>query len=363
MTAAVKFGGPYTTEFVTELKQRVDAHFRERGLSDKATPGMIARTVIILAITCGSYGLILSGRYSPWTMLALAVVMGVGMAGIGFGVAHDALHGAYSHDPRINRLLGYSFDLLGASSYLWKITHNVIHHTYTNIQSVDEDLEVSPLIRLSPHSQWRPVHRHQHWLAFGLYSLSTLFWVWVKDYKYLLQRKLGPYENKKHPPREVAVLLSCKLVYYGWSVVVPLVVLDIALWQFLVGYLALHLTAGTILGVVFQLAHVVEGPEHVVPPAEGYIDATWAVHEMRTTSNFATGNRLITWYVGGLNYQIEHHLFPRVCSAHYPAIKPIVREVAERHAVPYHEQPTLWAAIRSHYRTLKRHGDPALCPA
>jgi linoleoyl-CoA desaturase len=236
----------------------------------------------------------------------------------------------------------------------------VIHHTYTNIDGIDEDLAVSPLIRLSPRSPWRPIHRLQPWLAFVLYSFSVLFWVWVKDYKYFLQRDLGPYRNKKHPPSEVAILVVTKVLHVGWAVVVPLVVLDLAWWQFLIGYLAMNLTAGLILGVVFQLAHVVEGPEYPVPDAHGQMDDAWLVHQMATTSNFATGSTPLTWYVGGLNYQVEHHLFPRVCSVHYPKIRPIVRAVAQQYGVPYHEQPTLWAAIRSHYHTLKRHADPTL---
>jgi linoleoyl-CoA desaturase len=358
--ASVKFATSRSAGFAAELKDRVERYFAERGLSDKANGTMIARTVTALGLAFGCYALILSGRFSPAGMLVLSVLMGIGVAGIGFGVSHDALHGAYSHNPRVNRLIGFSFDLLGANSYMWKITHNVIHHTYTNIHGIDEDLEVSPLIRLSPRSPWRPVHRLQTWLAFVLYSFSTLFWFWVKDYKYFLQRDLGPYKNKTHPASEVVILIVTKAAYAGWTIVLPLLVLDVTWWQFLIGYLAMHLTAGLILGVVFQLAHVVEGPEHPVPDAAGQMDDAWWVHQMETTSNFATGNRLLTWYVGGLNYQVEHHLFPRVCSVHYPAIRPLVQETAKKHGVPYLEQPTLWAAIRSHYLTLKRHADPTL---
>jgi linoleoyl-CoA desaturase len=356
-TKSIKFASR-RTEFAAEVKQRVERYFTDRGLSDKANAGMVAKTVILLGLTFGTFALILTNQLPGLAMLGLAVVMGIGMAGIGFAVSHDALHGAYARRPLVNRLVGLTFDLIGANGYMWQITHNVIHHTYTNIQGVDEDLEVSPLIRLSPRSPWRPIHRIQHWLAFVLYSFSTLFWVWVKDYKYFLQRNLGPYQDKRHPRGEVALLLGTKVIYYGWSVVVPLWVLDVLLWEFLLGYLAVHLTAGLILGVVFQLAHVVEGPEHPLPDASGQMDDEWLVHQMETTSNFATGNKLVTWYVGGLNYQIEHHLFPRVCSVHYPAITHIVREAAAKYRIPYHNQPTVWSAIRSHYRTLKRQGAP-----
>ncbi len=361
-TVRVSFGCRDAAEFVAELKQRVGDYFISRGISDKANAAMIFKTVVVLTFTFGAYGLILSNRFTPWEMLGLAIVMGIGLAGTGFCVSHDALHGAYSSNPKINRIIGFTFDIMGANGYLWKITHNVIHHTYTNIPGIDEDLDVSPLIRLSPYSEWKWFHRFQHVFAFFAYSFSTLFWVFVKDYKYFLKRDLGPYRNKKHPKSELAVMLSGKALHYGYTIVIPLIVLRIAWWQFAIGYLAMHLTAGLILGVVFQLAHVVEGTAYPELPADGEMPEPWVVHEMRTTSNFARKNRLVCWYVGGLNFQVEHHLFPRVCSIHYPAISDIVREVAEKYGVPYNHHPTLFAAIASHYRMLKRLGREAAGP-
>jgi linoleoyl-CoA desaturase len=240
---------------------------------------------------------------------------------------------------------------------LWKITHNVIHHTYTNIQGIDEDLEVSPLLRLSPESEHRRFHRYQHIYGLATYSLSTLFWVFAKDYKYLFKNDLGPYRDIRHPRGEVAKLLAMKVLYYVYMIVIPLLVLDILWWQFVIGFVAMHLTAGTILGVVFQLAHVVEGPEHF--KAEGQVmEDTWLVHEMKTTADFGRGNRLLCWYVGGLNFQIEHHLFPKICSIHYPAISPIVETIAREHGIPYHSHATLRESIASHLRTLKQLGNP-----
>lgn len=353
---AVTFPRRDPRRFGPEIKRRVAEYFATTGLTEKATGAMRWKTVLLFGLTFGAYALILSGTIPPWGMLGLAVLMGVGVAGLGFAVAHDALHGAYSHRPWVNRVLGLTFDLLGANSYMWKITHNVIHHTYTNIHGVDEDLSVSPLLRLSPESPHRPIHRFQHWYAIPAYSTSTLFWVFVKDFKYFLQRNIGPYLDKRHPRSEVAILLGTKALYCVWAIVIPLLVLDVAIWQFAVGFLAMHLTAGTILGVVFQLAHVVEETEHLNPDETGAMESAWMIHEMRTTSNFGRGNRLLSWYVGGLNYQVEHHLFPRVCSVHYPAISPIVEQTALECGVPYHAQPTLGAAIRSHFRTLRRLG-------
>jgi len=349
----ISFPNRDPVRFHDELKTRVHEYFRSRGLSEKANAAMVLKTVALLALTFGPWALILTGRFGPWEMLGLAMLTGVGMAGVGFSIAHDALHGAYSHNSKVNEVLGYTFDLMGANGYIWKVTHNIIHHTYTNIHGVDGDLVVSPLIRLSPRSEWKPVHRWQWLYGFPLYSLSTIFWVFIKDYKYFLKTPHPePYKHKHHSAGAVVRLLGTKALYYTWTIVIPLLVLDIPWWQFVIGFVAMHLVAGIILGVVFQLAHSVEGPEFPLPDEHGVMEHAWAVHEMETTSDFARSNRLLCWYVGGLNFQIEHHLFPKICSIHYPAISPIVEEVARKHGIVYNHHRTLREAVKSHWRML-----------
>jgi len=323
---------------------------------------MVLKTIIMLSLTFGSYGLIMSGHFSLMAMWGLTFLIGVGIAGIGFCISHDALHGAYSSRRWVNYLLGLSFNLVGANGYIWKITHNVMHHTYTNIHDVDEDLTVSPLLRLSPGARRYWFHRFQPVYGFIAYGLATINWLFIKDYQQFFARNVGPYANKKHPTSELATLIICKLVTYTWMIVLPLALLDITWWQFLIGFLTAHVTAGIILGVIFQLAHVVEGPEFPLPDDDGDMEYGWAVHQMRTTANFASGNKALSWYIGGLDHQIEHHLFPQTCSIHYSSIAPIVRQVAGEYGVPYHSNPTLSAAIGSHYRMLKQLGAAAATP-
>lgn len=342
--------------FHAELKVEVDRYFAERGLSTKGGGAMLAKSGVLLLLTFVPYGLILTQAFSPSVMLFLAVLVGLGLAGIGFAVSHDALHGAYSENARINQAIGYSMDLIGGSSYMWKITHNVIHHTYTNIHGTDEDLAVSPLLRLSPHAPRRWFQRFQHWYALVLYGMTTLFWVFVKDFKYLAARDLGPYADRKHAWGDVMGLFAGKAVYYTWSVIVPFVFLDYPWWQILIGLLTVHMVAGITLGIVFQLAHVVEQTAHPEPDDSMVMPQSWVVHELDTTANFAPRNHLLNWYVGGLNFQIEHHLFPKICSRHYPALSPIVERLAAKHGLPYHVHPTFRGAIASHLRTLKAFG-------
>ena len=354
----VTFNNKTDKEFSRTVKKRVKEYFEANNLSEHANAEMIAKTVLLLGLYFGAYALIISGQLSLGAMWALAAVMGIGMAGIGFSISHDALHGAYSSNKNVNYILGLTFDLAGANGYIWKITHNIIHHTYTNIHGHDEDLEVAAFIRLSPHSKHKPIHRFQHILAFFAYSFATFFWVFVKDYWYFFKSPLGPYENKNHPLKEWITLFITKAIYYGYTIALPLLLLDITWYQWLIGFMTLHLTAGFILGIIFQLAHVVEETMHPEPNEENVIENHWAIHEMITTNNFARDNKLLSWYIGGLNFQIEHHLFPKVCSIHYPEISRIVEQTALEFNIPYNHHPTFREAVASHYRTLKNFGDP-----
>ncbi|MCG8373248.1 MAG: acyl-CoA desaturase [Balneolales bacterium] len=357
MPSLVTFNNKIDKEFSKAVKARVDQYFKDSNISKHANAAMIFKTVAILSIFLIPFLLIMLGNLPLTVMWLLCFVMGIGFAGIGFSITHDALHGAYSSNNTVNNILGTIFDLVGANGYIWKITHNIIHHTYTNIHGHDEDLEVAEFIRLSPHTEYKPIHKYQRFLAFPAYSFATLFWVFIKDYWYFFKSPLGPYENKKHPTNEWVKLIITKLFNYGVFIVWPLLALDITIGQFLIGFVTMHLTAGLILGIVFQLAHVVENTTHPIPNEDNMIENHWVIHEMLTTNNFARKNRLLCWYVGGLNFQIEHHLFPKVCSIHYPKISPIVEQTAKEFGVPYNCHETFLEAIGSHYRTLKKFGD------
>jgi len=354
----VTFNNRISREFGKTVKDRVNQYFIDNNLSEHANRQMVFKTIVLLTLYFGSYALIMLGNFSTATMWFLTFLMGVGMAGIGFSVSHDALHGAYSSNKHINRALGFSFDLLGANGYIWKITHNIVHHTYTNIHGHDEDLEVAAFIRLSPHSEFKFIHRFQHILAFFAYSLASIFWVFLKDYIHFLKPNIGPYSNKKHPLSEWILLFVTKAIYYTYTLILPIMLLDISWVYVLIGFVTVHLTAGLILGIIFQLAHVVEETDHPLPDEDNMIDENWMIHEMVTTNNFARKNKALCWYVGGLNFQIEHHLFPKICSIHYPAISHIVEKTAREFNIPYNQHDTFFEAVASHYRTLKKFGNP-----
>jgi linoleoyl-CoA desaturase len=250
------------------------------------------------------------------------------------------------------------FNIVGASEYMWSIMHNVVHHTYTNIEGHDDDIEVVPILRLSPYQHYKRVMRYQHVYAFFLYMLTTLSWVFVKDYRKFFQKQIGNYDNKTHKKREYFFLFFYKALYYFLFILLPFILMDFAWWQVLLGFVVLHLVEGFTLAIIFVLAHVVEGPEFPSPDEQGVVSYNWAIHQLRTTSDFARKSKLVSFLCGGLNFQVEHHLFPRICHVHYEALSEIVKETADEFKVPYHEQPTFFSAVASHYRLLRRLGQP-----
>jgi linoleoyl-CoA desaturase len=359
-TSQLRFINKNQSLFFSTVKKRVDAYFREKQLPRHGNTVMWFKAAFFLFGILSLYLLLLLGSFSLSIMLLLAILIGMFAAFIGFNVCHDAIHGSFSGNMRVNQALGLVFNVLGANAYVWSISHNVVHHTYTNIAGHDEDIEVAPgLIRLSLEEQMRPFQRYQHLYAFLLYGLASLSWVFRKDFKKFYQDKIGNHDNRQHPRKEVFNLFFFKFVYYILFIVVPLIVLDIAWWQFVIGFVAMHLAEGLTLGLVFQLAHIVEATDLPLPNAEGNIEEAWACHQMRTTANFATKSKLAYFFCGGLNMQIEHHLFPKICHIHYPAISGIVKQTAMEFDLPYHENSTFGSALVSHYKTLKKMGRTA----
>jgi linoleoyl-CoA desaturase len=351
MQARIKFNNKKYTEFVSDLQGSVNRYFEDNKLSRHADYRMILKTVCMLSFYIVPYFLILFGHFSEWAMLGMAIFMGVGLAGIGFSIAHDALHSAYSSNEKVNRFLGLTMNLVGANDYMWKIKHNIKHHTFTNIYERDEDLSVVKFLRLSPNAPHKPVHRMQHVFAFFAYMMLTLSWVFYTDYNKIFRYK----KDTAHPRKEIIKLLAFKVFYYIYILIIPLVFLPVVWWKILIGFAAMHLVGGFIITIIFQLAHVIEDTNHP-EPEEGLIDNAWIVHQMETTANFAIRNPVITWFVGGLNFQVEHHLFPRICSIHYPAISGIVESVARKHQIAYYNQHSFLSAIFSHYQTLRKFG-------
>lgn len=346
-------------DFFTTLNQRVNEHFKRNNISRYGNTQMFVKTLVMYSLYWTPFILMLAGVISnPALMFLSCIVMGVGLAGIGLAVMHDANHGAYSNKTWLNNLVGYSLNMVGGNAFNWKVQHNVLHHTYTNIHDVDEDISPRGVLRMTPHGEWKSMHRFQHIYAWALYGLMTLVWVVVKDFVRIYRyHKDGLVRSQKTTiRRELAVLIATKVVYFSYIVGLPVLFMDITILQWFIGFLTMHYVAGFILAVIFQPAHVSEGNEYPLPDDQGKMENTWAIHQLYTTTNFANNSTFLSWYVGGLNFQIEHHLFPNVCHVHYKKISGIVKQTALEFGLPYKSEPTFFSALASHGRLLKELG-------
>lgn len=351
----VRFVGQ--SDFYVTLKRRVDQYFDSTGLPRTGTGLMFFKTCVILMGMIGSYVGLVFVATSPVAVILGAIGMALCTTLMGFNVMHDGAHGAYSSRKWVNWVMGYTLDLMGGSNYLWRQKHNLLHHTYTNIDMLDRDLQSSGLMRLSPDQAWRPMHRYQHWYALPLYGLHTFFWALYRDFLTFFSGKAGPIDLRKPTVFETVAFLGAKLFYFFYALILP--ALFHPFWLVGLVFFGAHLVMGVILSLVFQLAHTTEGPVFPAPDStSGQMDAAWAIHQVETTANFAPQTRWVTWCVGGLNFQIEHHLFSHVCHIHYPAIGAIVKDICRDYGVVYHSHPTLWSAIRAHFRFLKKMAQP-----
>ena len=325
----------------------------------RSTPGLYLKVMIVFAWYFLSY---LGLFYSTSSVLSLllCVSMGLATAGVGFNIFHDSVHGSFSYQRWVNRTYAFlSCSFIGPSHLIWRHKHNFLHHQYTNVRDWDDDLETRGALRLYPTQPWEPKFRYQHFYAPIVYAMTTMEWVFIRDFVRYFSGQMGP--KQKLPKLKVSDHLefwSSKLIYFAFAVVVPLMYFPLK--KFLVGFLIVHLVASVVLAVIFQLAHVMEDCQYPLQcPKTGNLEMDWAHLQLATTINFAPKNRLLSWYCGGLNFQVEHHLLPGVCHIHYKKLSPIVEATAKEFGFPYLSLDTHGQAIRSHYEMLKKFSMPS----
>jgi linoleoyl-CoA desaturase len=346
-------------EFYQSLKTSVDEYFETKGIKKTGDWRLYIKTFILVGVAAATYFTIMLVPMSTLLTYTLCALLGYTFACVGFSVMHDANHGSYSTKPMLNDFLGLSMNFMGANSYFWKQKHNIIHHTYTNVDGIDDDIAKSPIIRQCESQKWVPAHKIQHIYLFPIYALSSIFWLFIMDFTKYFTRKIYTTEAWKMTTKNHIVFWATKILYFTFYMVLPAIKFGFFPW--LAGFFILHAFMGLTLSIVFQLAHVVENTEFetIALDETKHIETAWAEHQIRTTANFAMGNKVISWFVGGLNYQIEHHLFPKVSHVHYPAISKIVMEKCKEYNLPYNYYPTMFSALASHVRVMKWLGQNA----
>lgn len=319
---------------------------------------MIAKTVLMLAVFFAPLIVVNSGIVSsPLVLFILYIISGLGMAGIGMGVMHDAIHGSYSKYRKVNRYMGYTMNLIGANATVWRIQHNVLHHTYTNIHEADDDINAPFFLRFSPHAKRYWWHRFQHIYIWFFYGISTLAWVTAKDFVRINRyRKMGFFKRKYEFQKETLKIIVWKLLYYSYAIVLPLLVVPLAPWVIILAFISMHIVTGLCISIVFQTAHIMQNTEFPLPDENGLVANDWEVHQLATTSNYAPRSNVFSWLIGGLNYQIEHHLLPNICHIHYSKLSHIVAQTAKEFGLSYLTKKTFAGAIFDHVSMLRELG-------
>ena len=353
---AVGFTPKDDKDFGITIKKRVNEYFKSNNISRTGDYRIWIKVVVLPLIYIIPFVLILTDLFSG-SLLAfygLWIIMGLGLAGCGLGIMHDACHGALSKNQSVNNFIGFIINLVGGYALTWKIQHNVLHHSYTNIDGYDEDIDPSGIMRFSPHQPVKSFYRFQVIYAWFFYGLMTFAWATVKDFAQLTRYdKKGLLKTQNTTlAKEMTKLVILKLLYYAVFVGLPFLVLDIAWYHILLGWFCMHFTAGLILACIFQPAHVVPSSEFPLPDKTNNVEGDWAKHQLLTTANFAPSNRILSWYIGGLNYQIEHHLFPNISHVHHRKLSPIVKKTAEEFGLPYYSQRTYRGALMNHAKML-----------
>lgn len=346
----LKFTGKNT--FQRELRKRVDAYFKETGRRQRDVWQMYLKTGILLTSFATLYALLIFVAPAWYVAVPLAVMLGLATAAIGMNVQHDGSHHAYSDRPWINRLMAMTLEMIGGSSYLWHYQHGIFHHTYTNITGHDGDVDVGIFGRLTPHQRRLAFHRWQHYYMWLLYGLVAIRWHLWGDIWDIISGKSGEHPIPRPKGWDLVQFIVGKLVFLSIAFAVPM--LFHPWWIVLLFYVVVAVVVGIVLTVVFQLAHAVEGAEFTLPDGDSNkIDNAWAIHQAESTVDFARSSRLAAWLLGGLNFQIEHHLFPRICHINYPAMSRIVEQTCHDFGVKYNEHRTFTAGVKSHYRWLR----------
>ncbi len=352
----VKFAPRGKDSFYDVVKSRVNDYFQSNNISPYSNSAMYVKTAAMLSMYFVPYLVIVTGlgSVSLWLYYPLWLLMGLGIVGIGTSVMHDSNHGAYTTNKNVNHFLGSLLNILGGYSLNWKIQHNILHHTYTNIQGLDEDIEAGSVLRMSPEKPLLRFHRFQHIYAWLVYCIMNLYWITVKDYKMLFKySKNKLLQNQRTTlAKTLTELTLLKVLYVAYMIVLPIKFSGVAWYHVVGGFVIMHVVAGFALACIFQPAHVIETSDYSSPTDDRKMENNWALHQVLNTADFAPDNKLVCWFIGGLNFQIEHHLFPQVCHIHYPKIAKIVASVAEEFDIPYNVMPTFRSALLAHGKML-----------
>ncbi|MEP7128120.1 MAG: acyl-CoA desaturase [Chitinophagales bacterium] len=264
-------------------------------------------------------------------------------------IVHEAVHGSLFPAKKLNAFASHWLEVLGTSSYFYRKRHIQSHHLYTNIVGLDLDIEQSALVRLSDQEPFRKYHRYQHFYLPLLYFLFSLNWFFIRDTKdYFRFKKTGTMPRWVLPQ-----LILFKINFLFFIIVLPVLIIPVSWYTILFGFLVMNFILSGLAAMALLTAHVGEDAVFPEPDQDGIMKDTWAVHQVRTTHDFATNSPFFNFILGGFNFHVAHHLFPSVSHVNYPAITKIIKQTCFEFGIEYKNE-ALGKAMLSHFKLLRK---------
>lgn len=337
------------------IKLKIVQYFEQTRKTKKANLLLVVKALIFLCLIVGGYGLMITldtkdyffffCYYLLFTLGSILFVVTVG---------HDASHQSLFKRRSANKIVGYSWNILGISKHLWEMKHHHSHHIYTNIPHKDFDIAESPLIRLNPNYNYRPYYKYQYLYAPALYLLFGVFVIYVRDFIFYYKTLYGQ-PGTRFGRYFLINLLITKLGYIFISIVIPAILLPFEWWTVLATNLGCLGIGGSFLLLVLIVPHINETAAINESSTSIKNQNDWTLHQIRCTIDSSADSRLLSWLTGGLNTHLIHHLFPDICHVHYIDLTRLVRQELNERGIRYQEKP-IAISIIDHFRFLKKMG-------
>ncbi len=356
---AIKFRKEEQVLFFKTLQNRINAYFKQAQIAKTGNTKAYLKAVVLLSLYLACFVSILLST-SLLQLYVSYILMGSLTIFVALNIAHDAAHNTFSKSKTINELLLFTFDFLGANGYMWRLKHVYSHHPHVNIPNMDGDIKQSNLVRIFPNAPFLDFHKYQYLYMPVLYMFYTLNWLLFRDFRDFFETDISGKPNHQHPTAAYVRLFLGKLYYVGKLLLLPTLILPFSFGQILLGFVLLHFAASLTVALALVSAHVGEHSEYPEPDEHGLMPHSWAIHQITTTTDFATHSPIITHLFGGFNHHVVHHLFPNICHIHYPKLTEIVRHTCAEFDITYRCNPTLGDAILSHLRFLKIRSEQGL---
>jgi linoleoyl-CoA desaturase len=339
------------------LKQRIDDYFHRKKVTRHFNSKMVVKIVFGILFWGATYFAILQSS-SALTCIIFFSIHGLSHVFLGLCIGHDASHHGTFRKSHHNKILSViSFDFLtGVNSYRWHLAHNASHHPNINVRNMDPNLEVTSLLRLTPHQTRTKMHFYQHIYGSFLYLFLMLVWVVYNDLKFFIVKpRVGVYDKIKIPVREYFLMIIAKAFYVSYMIIIPIYLIDIH-WVFvIIGFISMQFISGFLVAFILQVSHIQEELHY---PQERTPGATpeWIRSIVNSTIDYGINHKVFTWFFGALNLHTIHHLHPNICHVHYHDLSLILSETLQEYGVDHDGKLSPMEAYKLHLKSLKYFG-------